>query len=177
MDGAGGAAGGSYESIATATGTGSSGTISFTSIPTTYKHLQIRGIMRSSTTATTTNSYIQVNSVTGSSYAWHYLRGDGSVADAAGGATQTFMFGGNATANTSSANTMATMIADVTDYASTTINKTLRIFSGHDQNGSGEVWINSGLFNSTSAISSIQINAQVGNWTTSTVFSLYGIKG
>jgi hypothetical protein len=87
------------------------------------------------------------------------------------------MFGGNATANIASANTMAVMIVDVADYASTTKNKTLRIFSSHDQNGSGEVWLNSGLFNSTAAITSIQINAQGGNWTTASQFSLYGIKG
>jgi hypothetical protein len=33
---------GAYDSIATVSGTGSSGTISFTSIPSTYTHLQIR---------------------------------------------------------------------------------------------------------------------------------------
>ena len=38
----------SYESIATVTvGAGGSSSISFTSIPSTYKHLQLRGIINS----------------------------------------------------------------------------------------------------------------------------------
>ena len=40
---------GAYDSIATASGTGSSATISFTSIPSTYTHLQIRGIWNTTT--------------------------------------------------------------------------------------------------------------------------------
>ena len=52
--GNGAAAGGgtSYESIATVTvGAGGSSSISFTSIPSTYKHLQIRAITRDTGTS------------------------------------------------------------------------------------------------------------------------------
>ena len=167
----------SYESIATATGTGSSGTITFSSIPSTFKHLQIRGIMRTDEAgATTTNCYITVNGVTGTSYAYHILRGNGSTAIASGGASTGFTFPGNATGAAATASVMGVLIADVLDYGSTTKNKTLRYFTGFDNNGSGEVYISSGLYNSTSAISSIEIKTSSNNWTTATTFALYGIK-
>jgi hypothetical protein len=174
---AGGGASTAYESIATATGTGSSGTISFTSIPSTYTHLQIRGIMRTDEPgATETNCYIQVNGVTSSSYAYHWLRGNGTAAAAAGAATQTITFPGNATGAAATASVMGVLIADVLDYASTTKNKTLRYFTGFDRNGAGEVYISSGLYNATTAITSIQIKTASNNWTTATTFALYGIK-
>jgi len=61
---------GSYESIASASGTGSSGTITFSSIPSTYTHLQIRGIGRNSYPSTQVN--VRFNSDTGSNYAIVY---------------------------------------------------------------------------------------------------------
>jgi hypothetical protein len=175
-----GAASGSstaFESIATATGTGSSGTISFTSIPSTYTHLQIRGIMRTDEAgATETNCYIQVNTATGSTYAYHILRGNGATVTASGGASTTFTFPGNATGAAATASVMGVLIADVLDYASTTKNKTLRYFTGFDRNGAGEVYVSSGLYNATTAITSIQIKTSSNNWTTATTFALYGIK-
>jgi hypothetical protein len=167
----------SFQSIATATGTGSSGTISFTSIPATYTHLQIRGIMRTDEPgATETNCYITVNGVTGTSYAYHILRGNGATVVASGGASTGFTFPGNATGAAATANVMGVLIADVLDYASTTKNKTLRYFTGFDRNGAGEVYVSSGLYNATTAITSIEIKTSSNNWTTATTFALYGIK-
>ncbi len=175
--GSGGASLSSYESIATATGTGSSGTITFSGIPSTFKHLQIRGNVRTTDVgATTTNIYVYANGATGSVYTYHYLIGSGSAASAAGAASTTFMFAGNATGAASSANTMGVFLFDILDYGSTTKNKTFRYFTGHDQNGSGEVWLASGLYQSTNAISSIEIKTSSGSFTTATTFALYGIK-
>ena len=76
----------SYESIETVTvGSGGSATVSFTSIPATYTHLQIRGIAR---TATNVSLGLQFNSDTGSNYSRHFLNGNGSSA-ASGGAANT----------------------------------------------------------------------------------------
>jgi hypothetical protein len=44
-------AGGAYESIATVTATGTESTITFSSIPSTYQHLQIRALSRDTFTA------------------------------------------------------------------------------------------------------------------------------
>ena len=52
---------GSFESIATATVSTATPTISFTSIPATYTHLQLRGIARDARTVNVNNINIREN--------------------------------------------------------------------------------------------------------------------
>lgn len=180
--GAGGG-GGAYESIATATGTGSSGTITFSSIPSTYAALQIRLIDKATRTASfgSNDGYLRLNGDTGSNYAYHYLIGDGSSASAAGGASQTTMRIAriDQSSYTGLSNIMAVGIIDIHNYASTTQNKTVRYITGNDTNnvGDGQINLGSGLWASTSAVNQVEIYLSGTNFTTSTVVSLYGIKG
>ena len=74
----------SFESIASASGTGSSGTITFSSIPSTYKSLQIRIFAQSNAGTAARSLYIQTNNDTGSNYVRHDLTGDGSAVEASG---------------------------------------------------------------------------------------------
>jgi hypothetical protein len=169
----------SYESIASATGTGSSGTITFSSIPATYKHLQIRAIMRTDRANTDSALRIRFNSDSGSNYAWHWLYGDGSSAAATGAASQTSGFVGTAAGGTATANLIGVSIVDIQDYASSTKNKTVRAFAGIDANNvfTGYSNLFSSLWLNTNAITSIDLVVSDGsNWTTQSVFSLYGIK-
>jgi hypothetical protein len=174
---------GSFESIATANGTGSSSTITFSSIPSTYKHLQIRGIVKNASTFTGDASFtVTFNGVGGTSYAWHQLRGNGSAAAVSSGASQSSMvsFYTSVSSNAAYANRHGVFIMDIHDYASTTKNKTMRLFAGVDTNGAKTdyVSLSSGLFVNTAAISSITITEyDAQNWTTTTQLSLYGIKG
>ena len=75
----------SFDSIATVTASGSSATVEFTSIPSDYTHLQIRGIA-----AGVNNTFADMtfNSDTGTNYAQHDLYGDGASAGAEAGATR-----------------------------------------------------------------------------------------
>lgn len=80
----------SYESIATVTvGAGGSSSISFSSIPSTYKHLQLRGIVRTTDTsaAASDGNYIGIrfNGDTGANYVAHNLYGNGGSAVATSG--------------------------------------------------------------------------------------------
>ena len=85
--GDGGGAINSYESIATVTvGALGAANVTFSSIPSTYKHLQIRGIVRE-LTGGFDQAFMQFNSDTGTNYATHNLNGNGSSAGA--GATTT----------------------------------------------------------------------------------------
>ena len=113
----------SYESIASATGTGSSGTITISSIPATYKHLQLRWMPTNTTAGQTI--YMRVNSDTGANYAKHLLVGTGTAVSASGTASTTSIeIEGN---NIGSGTTYpACGITDIIDYASTTKYKTLR---------------------------------------------------
>ncbi len=180
----GGAAGASssYESIASATGTGSSGVITFSSIPATYKHLQIRGIAKDTYAGVfELPTRVRFNSDTGNNYTMHNLNGNGTTVTAQGDATGTNAFfkfrGSNLSTDATYANMNAVSILDIIDYADTSKYKTARGFSGSDRNGAGSIFLISGLWLSTSAISTITLTADGTNWTTSTTFALYGIKG
>ena len=161
-----------YESIATTTATGSSSTLTFTSIPATYKSLQIRGIAND---AFRSNLRLNFNSDTGANYAYHLLYGNGSAAAATGAASATYIdYMGKAE---STASIYGASIIDIVDYASTSKYKTAKTFFGYDFNGGGWSSLSSGLWMSISAITSITITNPNGNYTSGSTFSLYGIKG
>jgi hypothetical protein len=184
--GGAGGGGGSFESIATATGTGSSATITFSSIPSTYQHLQIRFIAKNSINQNWANAsrlFIRFNSDTGTNYAWHKLAGDGSTAAATGDSSNTsirtdFCVAGNGSGIT---NIHGVGVIDIHDYAVTTKNKTIRTFTGSDANNLSyypAIGLTSGLWMNTNAITSISlIDEASSNFLSSSVFSLYGIKG
>lgn len=162
---------GDYESIATVTvGAGGSSTVTFSSIPSTYKHLQIRAISKGA--GSTTNATYQLNGDTGSNYSWHLLYGQGTSALAAGGANATFIYLGTQSAT---ASTFSTQIIDVLDYANTNKFKTTRNLVGYENNSAGEIGLFSGLWRSTAAVSSITFTLST-TFQQYTHFALYGVK-
>lgn len=169
----------SYESIATATPTGSS--FSFTSIPSTYKHLQIRSIAKmTSTAASGDDGYIvTVNGDSGSNYTWHMIYGIGSgpAYAATGGSSQSRIYPYGLPFSGGSNIGWGAMVTDILDYSNTNKNKTFRFLSGYDTNGAGDMVLASGLWMNTAAISSITIAAPYGNFASGSSFALYGIKG
>jgi hypothetical protein len=169
-----------FESIATVTvGSGGAANVEFTSIPGTYSHLQIRGISRSNKTNDIVSIYIRVNNDSGSNYAWHQLYGDGSTVGSSGSASQTYAVMPQTSSDYRSTSVFGATIIDILDYANTNKYKTLRGFGGYDANTqTGMFLMRSGLWMSTSAITSIKITADAGtdNWNQYTTFALYGIK-
>jgi hypothetical protein len=173
---------GSFESIATATGTGSSATITFSSIPATYKSLQFRILGKNTDTSVGgTQAIVRFNSDTGTNYAYHFIRAEGTTAAAGGGSSNGSMEwnGVYPSSAATQANMMGTGIIDIIDYASTSKYKTLRGFHGWNGNTVDNGWVvlNSGLWMSTSAINSVSIITNGSNWTSNTTIALYGIKG
>lgn len=170
----------SFESIATVTvGSGGASTITFSSIPGTYTHLQIRGIMRDTFSGGTGigQCTIIVNSDSASNYAFHWLQGDGSTASAFGYANRNDgWFAGAMPKDADTASSYGVMVSDILDYANTNKFKTYRDLSGVDLNGSGKVFFQSGLWRSTSAITSLTIYPNISNFKQYTTFALYGIK-
>jgi len=170
-----------YESIATVTvGGGGSSTITFSSIPSDYTHLQIRGIWKNNTSATDI-AFVELK-VNGSStgYSYHILRGDGSSASAAGSASldRTYPAQSLPSNNASYANMFGTGIIDILDYVNTNKYKTIKTLFGFDGNGSGRVGLTSGSWQNTNAITSIELKDQnAGNFVQYSSFALYGIKG
>jgi hypothetical protein len=170
-----------FESIATVTLTGTQSTISFNSIPSTYKHLQLRYMATSTRiTYSADNALMQFNSNT-SGYGRHNFAGDGSTAYSGGTANATHMWLGQIT-STVTPNIFGVAVVDILDYTNTGRYKTIRSLSGVDLNGinntiSGAVNFWSGVYQNTAAISSIQLTCQSASYASGTTFALYGIKG
>ena len=177
----GAAAGGSYESIATVTvGGGGSSAITFTSIPSTYTHLQVRGIARSTASQSLFGLRLRVGNGsldTSANYSAHQLYGDGTSATAAANASTSETFMGTGPAANDLASTFCVAVIDILEYANTNIYKTIRVLEGVDTNGAGYVHLNSGGWRSTSAINTISLYASAGNLAQYSSFALYGIKG
>lgn len=173
--------GGSYESIATATGTGSNTSITFSSIPSTYQHLQIRSNFF--TTAYGTPSIqVRLNGDTGVNYAFHWLNGNGSTVSALGRSTADSVTSMRLIPSTPDIDATygSAAIMDVLDYATSTKNKTIKSFGGFDGNtyfGSGFAGLTSGVWLNTNAVTSLTIFLSSGNFSTNSTFALYGIKG
>ena len=155
-------------------GGGGSSSITFSSIPSTYKHLQVRSISLASISQLSIRA--QFNGDTGSNYAWHTLYGDGAGAYSNYNGTSSAFIGSFARGGTSGS-TFGASVVDILDYANTSKYKTTRSLSGLDANGSGVIWLSSGLWQSTSAISSIILYPESGTLNQYTQFALYGIKG
>ena len=153
-------------------GTGSSGTITFNSIPQNYKHLQIRANVLTVADCTLT---LNING-SDTNQRFHYIQGTGSAVSA-GGASSLYISG----ATTPSSYNMPTgLIVDIADYTSTTKNKTVRFFSGQDSNASyyDRIQLGSGARFETTAITSLVISNNAGtNFTTASTFALYGMVG
>ena len=165
----------SYESIATVlVGSGGQSTITFSSIPSTFKHLQVRGWI---TTNTDGGSPIaRFNTDSGNNYATHWLTGNGSSASASNATSTNGMYFGGTAAGTSATNPMPFVI-DILDYANTNKNKVTRSLSGRDSNGSGEVGLYSGLWMNTNAITTIELLSAGRTINQYSSIALYGIKG
>lgn len=163
----------SFESIATVTAAGSETSATFSSIPSSYKSLQLRINMRDTAS---NDVYLQLNGNTGTNYAWHRLRGINSTVTAGGSSSTDKMFLGF---GNNDLNTSGVFIVDFIDYASTTKNKTVRGFSGLDDNGAGnsQVILTSGLWMSTSSVTSLSVVTFAGGtFRPGSTIALYGIK-
>ena len=172
----------SYESIATVTvGAGGSSSITFSSIPSTYKHLQVRAITNATKSGASGADSIELtlNSDATASYSAHRLFGDGSGTTADGFSSLNYSYIGVMPETVSSVSYYYAMVLDILDYANTSKYKTIRSLSGYDANGSGRVGLFSGSWQSSSAVSTITFypDNRSALFSQYSSFALYGVKG
>jgi hypothetical protein len=171
-----------FQSISTVTvGSGGASDVTFSSIPSTYTHLQVR-VMSRDTRAVSGNSFgmrVGNGSIdTGNNYNTHMLRGDGSTISYGNAGTNynNMDFPLEPGANISSS-MFGVSIFDILDYTNTNKYKTVRCLFGYDANGSGYTGICSGLWMNTSAINTIRFAAGASaSFVEYSKFALYGIK-
>lgn len=160
-------------------GAAGASSISFTNIPSTYSHLQIRGIGRGTVAQGEMQIFVRFNSDTATNYAAHLLRGDGSAVATASSTSNSRIDGvTRMSAANAASGIFGVSVIDVLDYANTNKYKTLRALGGVDANGSGQVYYRSGLWMSTSAITGVTIGIDDGgNFAQYSQFALYAVKG
>jgi len=168
----------SYESIATTTvGAGGTSTITFSSIPNTYKHLQIR---YSGHLVGNANDYaslwMQFNSDTTANYSYHRLYGNGSSASADAATSQTRALTTWIPDNLTQSLSYGASVIDIFDYTNTNKYKTIRGFNGVDLNGTGTSALYSSSWRNTAAVTSITLSPAQDSWAQYTQFALYGVK-
>ena len=161
----------SYASIGTVTvGSGGASSITFSSIPSTYTHLQIRGICQIASDPGL--NFYWNGDTTHSNYYAHGLLGNGSSASAGNYSSNPFLI-----YNTSSGSAFGAFVIDLLDYTNTQKYKVSRSLHGNDNNGSGYINLFSGLYKSTSAITSLTIQNEYSNTIAQySSFALYGVK-
>jgi hypothetical protein len=138
-----------------------------------YQHLQLRAVLFGATAGMAV--VMRFNGVSTANYHSHVLRGTGSAASGGASTGRTSLLLHDDHTNTTNP---CALVCDILDYSSTVKTKTIRSLFGYDNNGSGQVGLYSGFYNSTDAITSITlIDAYGGNIRSGGRFALYGIKG
>lgn len=154
-----------YEPIATANGTGSSGVVTFSSIPATYTDLIV-----ASNIIGDANSAVRIRlngDTTDSNYSYILLYGTASVAGSTNNTASQIYIGH---ANTSTPNAS---VISLNNYSNTTTFKTV-LSRGNQVNQFVSAVV--GLWRNTAAINSVTIVMDSGNFTTGATFTIYGIK-
>jgi hypothetical protein len=158
-----------YEPIATTTLGSAASAITFSSIPATYTDLRLVLVLKS---AVSQYAQFRLNGDTGSNYSYTWMDGSGSAAAAGNGNNDSAIY---ISQRTTPSGTNALFTFDFFSYAGSTF-KTILTTNNQDNNGSGYVGIQVGLWRSTSAINAINLISGVSIYDAGTTATLYGIK-
>ena len=172
------AAGNTYEAIATQTLGSAAAIVTFSSIPQTYTDLVLVTSLKSSATPTAYSPTMYFNGDTAkTNYSFTAMYGDGSGAsgDVSFRWTTSTATQHGVMATAVSATNFNTGIINIQNYSNTTTYKTALTRTNDPAN---VVYATTGLWLSTSAITSLSLYAADGNkdFTIGSTFSLYGIK-
>jgi len=118
---------------------------------------------------------VQFSNDTTSSYSTQYLSGNGSSASASYVTSTTYGYVGYATAAAATANIFGAFVTHIYDINSGKYKSTTTV-SANDQDGSGNVVLSAGTWQSQAPISEIDITYSTGDdLDTGSMFSLFGV--
>jgi hypothetical protein len=157
-----------YEPIATTTLGSAASSITFSSIPASYTDLRLVFV---GTGTVSTIFRCRLNSDTTTVYSSTYLNGNGSTASSNYSNNDSYSFF-LPYINTT---TPFLFTYDFFSYANSVFKTCLVTISG-DLNGSGDVTRGVGLWRNTTAINTITLSPNSGNFNAGTTATLYGIK-
>jgi hypothetical protein len=152
--------------------------VTFSSIPGTFRHLQVRSASRSTTGSSATDFGMRLNGITTSSYNPHELKVQNTTISSSYFNATTIAYLGYTSGAGETANFFGGHIIDILDYSQTTKNKVIRALSTNVASNAivRTAALASANFNSTSAVTSITLasNGFSNGFTTGSRFSLYG---
>lgn len=173
-----------YESIASyVVGSGGASSVSFSTIPTDYKHLQIRVAARHARTNTNGPLYVQFNNdTTASNYPLTYFYGNGNSSTSSYSSSFDNALGGmamNSAGATAGSNIFTTSFLTIHNYQDTSMYKHGNSIGGvyNEHSGDQVMGITWAVWKSLSAITSIQIKPFTSPFSQYSEFALYGLKG
>ena len=178
----GGGAAGAYDLLETTTLTSSASSVTFSGLGaySDYAHLQIRAVARTNRPTYDIDTILmRLNGDSGSNYIVHALDGDGSAVDSSSFVGQTAIRLNWLPSNVTT-DAFGSFILDVLDFQNASKNTTTKALIGYVNSTYPRIGLDSGLWNSTSAVTSISFASNEGGsvgWTSGSRFSLYGIKG
>jgi hypothetical protein len=172
----------SFESIATVALSSGQSLITFSSIPQTYKHLQLIAHIKTGRVADGDGVNIRLNGDTGANYSGQYIYANGNATFAGdyGNLTSGMaMLTGSGT-NANCANIFGGNVIDIFDYSN--VNKFTHAngTDGYNLSSTNINWLASktGIWRNKAAVTNIVLWTDSGqNFSTYSHFSLYGIKG
>lgn len=174
---ASGVSAGSFDLLETQVLTGTSASVVFSNLNSsygsTYQHLQIRATTRCTTT---TNAVVyRINGDTAGNYSIHWLLGNGSAVQSYGEGNFSSIFDYSTVASDETSNAFAATVLDILDPFETTKYKTVRGMAGRSTSRN-HISLFSGAWRNTNAMTSFSLAPNSGSWAIGSRFSLYGIK-
>lgn len=175
------------EAIATTYLEVNAASVEFTSIPSTYEHLQVRISGRSNQRDPWPGGfeiiYVQFGTGggavdTGTNYDRHYARGSaGYTPGSYGYAAATYISPGRIIYESNRATLYSPSVMDIYDYANTNKNTVCQFTSYTANPGGTEVGFGMGMWDATTTIDRIKFSMQsFHDWIRGTSFSLYGLN-
>ncbi len=146
-------------------------------IPSGYRHLLIRALIRGVTAATTTPLIVRFNGDVGGNYDYQWIAGAAAVASAAEGLAQTGIIPGFVTAGSAPAGVASEATLRIAHHAGTTFQKTMTAevaTKGGTASGNLTAYQAIGFWRNPAAITSVTLSLNVGNIDVGSVFTAYG---
>lgn len=167
------------EAIATTYLEADAATVTFSSIPATYEHLQLRMNVRTVRASALETVGIRFNGDTAGNYATFRIVGQDGTPLVGTEASQTRAYAAGQMPTTTSASPLyGAGLVEILDYANTNKNTTILFFSGELDATYPYVTFGSGLWDATAAVATILLypaNASAG-FTRGSSFTLYGLN-
>lgn len=163
-----------YSKIATVTvGSGGTTSIDFLAIPQNYTDLLLVLSMRGDSANVERNFYVSFNKVT-TNRSSRYLEGNGATASS--GTIASNMYAGVYPSGSSTANTFGNTQIYIPNYTSSNYKSFGADAVMENNSGTSYMDLTASLWSNTSAITSITIPAEAGNFVQYSTATLYGIK-